>query len=226
MLLLLLVIAALFSLAVFLGGLFFALQVPKIITKWQAKYYCNYNPILRLLGGGTMAESEMARRRSMLSRWQGPKAAMFTVWYFRSFILFISFSMPFLGFLLVLSAILDDNKTVMKIYDLYGGYAIPVIMGILMVLFFLAGGLTISLRLMSDIPLIRIQNMTNQKLKVYIRNQAIGEVAPNGEVQNKTVSAYHPNYRIEARNDKGDTVYTGEFTLEQLEDMKWNVVIM
>ncbi len=98
----------------------------------------------------------------------------------------------------------------------------PVVISfVVLILLFMVGDLACE----GPIP-VRVINQTDQLLDVSINGRRIGEVNPGEEIKNKIVSASYKEYIIEAKNAEGDSVYSGNFTFDQLSrNMKWIVLI-
>jgi hypothetical protein len=73
------------------------------------------------------------------------------------------------------------------------------------------------------IPL-QIENQTDMVLIIYVQNVKIGEVEPNNSIKVKKLGATG-YYLIEAGNNKGEVVYSREFSFNELHDADWKVVI-
>jgi hypothetical protein len=71
---------------------------------------------------------------------------------------------------------------------------------------------------------IVIENKTQSQLTVFFNDYKIGEIKPDSEIT-KTTGRDTAKYLIEARNPKGDTIYSKEFTLGELDNLNYKVVI-
>ena len=84
---------------------------------------------------------------------------------------------------------------------------------------------------------ISIKNDTNQTLTIYMAvsgggditdqtpRELVGMVPPPNEIRVNTTGASLYSYLIEARNSQNQIVYSRIFMREELERMKWKVVI-
>ena len=102
------------------------------------------------------------------------------------------------------------------------------IMGLLLVLFVLLPlGVTCELG-----ARLKVENQTDQTLSIFVRfgeidaSYHIGDVAPGAKIKNKNPKILISDvYYIEAKNLQGKVVYSRKFWWEELETIKWKVVI-
>ena len=84
---------------------------------------------------------------------------------------------------------------------------------------------TLKLWISKDAAPIRIRNLTNKILKLYIQGKFINQIAPGTELDNKKVLAIYEKYNIEAKNDEDNTVFSAELDLDELDKTEWVVTI-
>jgi len=71
---------------------------------------------------------------------------------------------------------------------------------------------------------IEIRNQTNESLIVFINSNKIGTVEPQAMWQNKLYWG-NSKFIIEAKNLKGEIVYSKTFTREQMYAINWAITI-
>jgi hypothetical protein len=77
-----------------------------------------------------------------------------------------------------------------------------------------------------DPPLVlEFENRTDQVLTIYVDGHRIDDVKPGETIERETVPAVLPRYLIEARNDKGEVVYSKVFTIREISKAKEKIVI-
>jgi hypothetical protein len=75
-------------------------------------------------------------------------------------------------------------------------------------------------------PLVlEFENRTDQVLTIYVDGKLIDDVKPGAIIERETFSTPHPDYLIEARNDKGKVVYSKVFTGSEIIKAKHRIVI-
>ena len=72
---------------------------------------------------------------------------------------------------------------------------------------------------------LQIENRTDMVLTPYIGDVNVGEVEPNRSIKVKGLGGTHAYYLIEAKNSKGEVVYSRKFSFDELDDADWKVVI-
>jgi hypothetical protein len=85
--------------------------------------------------------------------------------------------------------------------------------------------LMLRLSAVKDTAPIRLRNMTNKTLKVYIRGIFAGEVLPDSQIENKKVLSVYDSYPIEAKDESGNVVFSKELDLNALEESDWEIEI-
>lgn len=70
-----------------------------------------------------------------------------------------------------------------------------------------------------------IENKTNQNLSIFLNDEHIGDVAPGRQIRNKTLLFGYAKYVVQAKNDRGEIVYSKVFTYEEMKQIKWKVVV-
>jgi hypothetical protein len=73
---------------------------------------------------------------------------------------------------------------------------------------------------------IKIENRTNTVITVYVREHEKGNVQPNQIVEIKDVPGIYSYYLIEAKNNKGDVIYSRNYSASELHDADWKVIIL
>ena len=73
---------------------------------------------------------------------------------------------------------------------------------------------------------IRVRNNTNETLQIFFWEEYINTVVPGKEVKFET-PAYDPQeeYKIIAKDEKGTVVYSKIFSITELKNIKYRVVI-
>lgn len=71
---------------------------------------------------------------------------------------------------------------------------------------------------------IKIYNETTENLTIFINDEHLGEVIPEGEIKNDFV-IIEARFKIEAKNSSGEILYSKEFIIEEMVDMDWKIVI-
>ena len=72
---------------------------------------------------------------------------------------------------------------------------------------------------------LQIENRADIVLTIYVQGVKVGEVEPNNSIKVKNLGATG-YYLIEAKNSKGEVIYTREFDFNELNDADWKVVIL
>jgi hypothetical protein len=72
---------------------------------------------------------------------------------------------------------------------------------------------------------IEVRNGTTEPLMIFINDNRIGEVAPQMAIKNNIVWIKETKYNIVAKNSQGNIVYSELFTDEDLDWVKWRIVI-
>ena len=75
-----------------------------------------------------------------------------------------------------------------------------------------------------EVPL-QIENRTDTVLSIYTEGIYDGQVEPNNSIKIKNLAAIHSYYLIEAKDSKGEVVYSRKFSFTELNDADWKVVI-
>ena len=75
------------------------------------------------------------------------------------------------------------------------------------------------------IPL-KIENRTDMVLTIYVQSVNDGDVKPNNTIKIKDVPSTLSYFLIEAKNSKGETVYSRNISTTELHDADWKVVIL
>jgi len=75
-----------------------------------------------------------------------------------------------------------------------------------------------------EVPL-QIENRTDTVLTIYTQGVYDGQVEPNKSIKVKNISATFGYLLIEAKNTKGEVVYSRKLAYYQLVDADWKVVI-
>ena len=65
---------------------------------------------------------------------------------------------------------------------------------------------------------LTIENRTSQALTIYVNGFQEFDVAPGRTVKKHTVPMIYGTYVIEARNAQGETIYSREFLLKELQE--------
>jgi len=76
-----------------------------------------------------------------------------------------------------------------------------------------------------SVPL-QIENRTDMVLTIYVQGVNDGQVEPNENIKIKSVPGTLSYYLIEAKNSKEETVYSRNFSITELNDADWKVVIL
>lgn len=71
---------------------------------------------------------------------------------------------------------------------------------------------------------LQIENRSEIVLTIYVQGVKFGEVEPNNSIKVKYLGVMG-HYLIEAKNSKGELIYTREFDYHELRDADWKVVI-
>ena len=71
---------------------------------------------------------------------------------------------------------------------------------------------------------IRVQNLTNETLEIYISNTLIGQAPPGAIVDNQVIFG-RSIYPIKAKDKTGNIVYQHDFTIDELKKTDYLVVI-
>jgi hypothetical protein len=72
---------------------------------------------------------------------------------------------------------------------------------------------------------LEFENRTDQVLTIYVDGHRIDDVKPGETIKRETVPGVLSHYLIEARNDKGEVVYSKVFTDLELYNVKFKIVI-
>jgi hypothetical protein len=96
---------------------------------------------------------------------------------------------------------------------------------LLLTLIFLIGVLLlVSEACEPELPL-QIENRTDMTLTIYVEGVNDGQVEPNNSIEVKNLAAIFSYLLIEAKNSEGETVCSREFSITELHDADWKVVI-
>jgi hypothetical protein len=76
-----------------------------------------------------------------------------------------------------------------------------------------------------NLPL-RIENRTDITLTIYVQEHEAGTVEPNRIVSIEGIPGTLTHYLIEAKNGKGEVIYSKKFSASELHDEKWKVIIL
>ena len=72
---------------------------------------------------------------------------------------------------------------------------------------------------------LQIENRTDMVLTAYVEGKIIGDVEPNNSIKVKDLSATFSYILIEAKSSEGEVIYSRKFSLYELVDADWKVVI-
>ena len=76
---------------------------------------------------------------------------------------------------------------------------------------------------------VRVLNQTEQDVTIFVtvhpagHTTRIGSVEPGKEITFKGI--YYDKYLYEAKNAQGEVIYSKEFTIDEMQEMEWKVVI-
>jgi len=72
---------------------------------------------------------------------------------------------------------------------------------------------------------LQIENRTDMALTIYVQEHEAGNVEPNKNVKIEGIPGTLTHYLIEAKNSKGEIIYSRKFSTSELHDADWKVVI-
>ena len=73
---------------------------------------------------------------------------------------------------------------------------------------------------------LQIENQTDMALTIYVQEHEVGNVEPNKSVKIESVIPGTLSYcLVEAKNNTGEVIYSRKFSLPELHDADWQVVI-
>ena len=75
-----------------------------------------------------------------------------------------------------------------------------------------------------NLPL-KIENRTDVTLTIYVQEHEVGNIKPNSSENIKDIPGTLTYYLIEAKNGKGEVIYSKKFSVSELHDADWKVVI-
>jgi hypothetical protein len=105
-----------------------------------------------------------------------------------------------------------------------GNYRISLLTTIIFLLLFLSF-IAVSCE---PIAPFRITNHTDQTLTIFIEDRKIGDVAPGKEIKNRITLIMNMTagkYHIEAKDKEGNSIYSEEFTYQEISNMDWEITI-
>lgn len=71
---------------------------------------------------------------------------------------------------------------------------------------------------------LKIENRTVEYLTIYVNDYRVGDVGP-GETGTRKVDYNIGKYLVVAKDSKGQTIYSKEFTSKELNETEWKVII-
>ena len=95
---------------------------------------------------------------------------------------------------------------------------------LLTIVFLIVGLLLLGQACDPAVPL-QIENRTDMVLTIYVEGVNDGQVEPNKSIKIKDVVAIFSYLQIEAKNSKGEVIYSRKFSFNELVDVDWKVVI-
>jgi hypothetical protein len=104
-------------------------------------------------------------------------------------------------------------KRILKISTLLSAL---ILMGIMLILVGACGE--------RNLPL-KVDNRTDMTLTIFVQEHEVGTVKPNSIVSIKGIPGTLTYYLIEAKNSKGELVYSKMFSVSELHDANWNVTL-
>lgn len=72
---------------------------------------------------------------------------------------------------------------------------------------------------------LRIENRTATALTIYIQEQKTTYIEPDKIVKVKGIPGTLTHCLIEAKNERGELIYSRKFSIDELHDANWKVVI-
>ena len=72
---------------------------------------------------------------------------------------------------------------------------------------------------------LQIENRTDMVLTIFVEGVNDGQVEPNKSIKIKDVGAISSYLLIEARNSEGEVIFSKKFSIPELNDADWKVVI-
>ena len=77
-----------------------------------------------------------------------------------------------------------------------------------------------------EMPLpLQIENQTDMSLTIYVQEHKAGGVEPHESVKIKGIPGTLTHYLIEAKNNEGEVIHSRKFSVSELHDADWKVVI-
>ena len=72
---------------------------------------------------------------------------------------------------------------------------------------------------------LEFENQTDQILTIYVQGVKIDEVAPRIKIKRDAAPIMDGKFLIEAKNAQEDIIYSKEFTLKELDELDFKIVI-
>jgi hypothetical protein len=73
---------------------------------------------------------------------------------------------------------------------------------------------------------LQIENKTDTVLNIYLESVYAGKIEPNKTIKIRDIAATFSYLLIEAKNSKGEVIYSRKFSFIELHDADWKVVIL